>query len=639
MSKHQNDEDKKPTTTQAQPLARREFLRRTAATGVGALALPAAITLPAVIAGCGGSDGSSAPTDTTPTLSSVDAALPTSAAWTFAIMGDTQWVVVNGIGDDGKNPNSCPVDIIKQLNEQFIDQKVKFVLQVGDLCDSASSATTTTIKKADGSSYSFTHLVAEDTHALFVQSLYNAGIGLFTLRGNHDDAVAEEFQRIFPQTQNGKHNATPSDIFSTPNPDADLQPAVAKSGGEFTIGSNFSSPSDNLKGLSYAFDYGNARFVLLDQFTTADKKNADDTAYSLNTAIAAQQPWIDQVLSSRPSGSHALVFSHKGLVTENHLDVLFGDCPAPGAVTVGGKNYVGSPGMDAFITSLNKNGVRYYICGHDHMHDRSRIATMDGSAHVSQIVCSSNSNKFYYPVTPANDTAYSQGKRQTLLAQELNTIGYYLVTVDGPTMLIDFYSAPAYPTPVNEGNITTTPKLNFSLRERVVYGLNGHEFIIAPMASFTGIADTSPNGHAMKILDGSNGSSAVDVSGRWFNMAVNTAWLAATSATASDILLLQGMAWTMGSRKTDPYVLSLSFDPAKNSSVSGRSIMLASVGTDGKWVNAVACNSSSGRSGDFVHGPWQAGYPLGTCGIDSSTNTVWAVLDYNGYFAAVELPA
>ena len=626
MSDHRNDTSKQPTAAPAPGLARRDFLRRTVG-GVGAFSLPTAM-----LAGCGGSDDdASAPAP-------VGAALPTAAAWKFAIMGDTQWVAVNGIGDDGYNPNSCPVDIIRQLNEQFIGHQVKFVLQTGDLCDSASSATTTTVKKADGSSYSFTHLVAEDTHALFVQALYNAGIGFFTFRGNHDDAVAEEFQRIFPQTQSGRQNATPADVFATPNPDEAVQPAIAKTGGEFTLGSNFSSPSDNLKGLSYAFDYGNVRFVVLDQFTTADKKNVDGTAYSLNTAIAAQQPWIDQVLSQRPSGSHAFVFSHKGLVTENHLDVLFGDCPAPGPVTVGGKNYVGSPGMDAFITSLNKNGVRYYICGHDHMHDRSRIATMDGSAQVTQIICASNSNKFYYPATPANDTAYSGGQRQTLLSQELNTIGYYLVTVDGATVQIDFYSAPAYPTPVNEGNISTTPQLNFSLRERVVYGLNGREFIVEPMASLANVTDTSPNGFAMKILAGSNGNSAVDVAGRWFRMAVNTAWLDATAATASDILLLQGMAWTMGSRQTDPYVLSLAFDPAKQTAGTGRSIMLASVAADGAWANAAACNSPTGRGGSFVRGPWKAGYPLGTSGIDSATNTVWAVLDHNGYFAAVELP-
>jgi len=34
----------------------------------------------------------------------------------------------------------------------------------------------------------------------------------------------------------------------------------------------------------------------------------------------------------------------------------------------------------------------------------------------------------------------------------------------------------------------------------------------------------------------------------------------------------------------------------------------------------------------FVFGPWQANYGLGTYGIDTSNNTVWAVINYNGNF-------
>jgi hypothetical protein len=34
-----------------------------------------------------------------------------------------------------------------------------------------------------------------------------------------------------------------------------------------------------------------------------------------------------------------------------------------------------------------------------------------------------------------------------------------------------------------------------------------------------------------------------------------------------------------------------------------------------------------------VLGPWNPIYKLGTYGIDPRTNTVWAVLNYNGQFA------
>ena len=42
-----------------------------------------------------------------------------------------------------------------------------------------------------------------------------------------------------------------------------------------------------------------------------------------------------------------------------------------------------------------------------------------------------------------------------------------------------------------------------------------------------------------------------------------------------------------------------------------------------------------GGAKTFVAGPWKAGYALGTYGIDTAGNTVWAVLNTNGYFAAV----
>jgi len=35
----------------------------------------------------------------------------------------------------------------------------------------------------------------------------------------------------------------------------------------------------------------------------------------------------------------------------------------------------------------------------------------------------------------------------------------------------------------------------------------------------------------------------------------------------------------------------------------------------------------------FVLGPWNSSYDLGTYGIDASTNTAWAVINYNADFA------
>jgi hypothetical protein len=89
---------------------------------------------------------------------------------------------------------------------------------------------------------------------------------------------------------------------------------------------------------------------------------------------------------------------------------------------------------------------------------------------------------------------------------------------------------------------------------------------------------------------------------------------------------------TVGSAQTDTYVLSMKYDPSKVniSQAQGGGIGLAVPGTAGKWVNAVTKNV--GGTGKFVSGPWASGYGLGTYGVDTATNTAWAVINSNGNF-------
>ena len=245
----------------------------------------------------------------------------------LGIMADTQWVGA----DDGNNPNSVAVGIINRLNEEFIRLGVKLVIAVGDLTDQTYAG----------------HPEYLDTRATYAQALYNAGIGFYPLRGNHEDvaSAAVELRRVFPQTRNGANNRTPLDAFVV-TPDDELTRPIRNTGPDFTLGTNFTSPSANLEGLSYTFDFGNARFVLLDQFTVPGDTNS----------IARQQAWITSTLAGRPAGSHAFVFSHKGLLTQTHADTLFGSDPSQDPAA-----------QDAFITALATNGVHYLIHGHDHI--------------------------------------------------------------------------------------------------------------------------------------------------------------------------------------------------------------------------------------------------------------------------------
>ena len=82
-----------------------------------------------------------------------------STAWSFGVIGDTQWTLATDPA--GTNPNGVSASIISQINKQFISKGVKFVVQVGDLTESGNDADVA-------------------TRAAAAQALYDAGIGFFS---------------------------------------------------------------------------------------------------------------------------------------------------------------------------------------------------------------------------------------------------------------------------------------------------------------------------------------------------------------------------------------------------------------------------------------------------------------------------
>jgi len=542
-------------------------------------------------------------------------------AWKFGVMADTQWPK----NVDGQNPGTCAVGIINLVNAEFIKHGVKFVVQVGDLVDAEDNA-------GNGA----TGQRNMPVRATAAQPLYDAGIGFFPLRGNHESSstAANEFAALYPQARGYGRNV--------------------HGAGEF------SSPMASLDGLSYSFDVNNVRLVLLDQFGRRDGSIFNGTATTfvapastqpstaaVGTNIIDQQAWIDDRLSTRQAGSHAFVLAHKNLIGQNHVDTLFGDDPSKNPAA-----------RNAFIGSLAKNGVRYTFGGHDHMHHRSIVTSPDGTASVKQVICSSDSYKFYYPGKPSNDTTYDSPTREQAAAQELDTFGYYIFTVDGPRITVDFYSSTIgtpYGAPVaNENKLTATPtNVHFYRRERFGYSLNGREFVIAEGASYAPVAD-SFNGTVAGILGGKNGSTGTDAAARTLVKTVSTGWsypAKSDDALVSHVLTLWGLAdnlslWdeTLGAtqgllpkadrtEQGDTYPLAISYDDLAAHGVhfnTGK-FGIATRDSAGKWINAVSQNF--GGTKKFVLGAWNASYGLGTYGVDTATKTAWAVVNYDGDFA------
>jgi hypothetical protein len=313
-----------------------------------------------------------------------------------------------------------------------------------------------------------------------------------------------------------------------------------------------------------------------------------------------------------------------------------------------------------FFASLQNNNVGYYISGHDHIHQRSIIKSPDNSSAVEQLICASNSSKFYTPKVLTDTKWYGQKVRETSLSQELYTVGYYIYTVDGPCVTVDFYSDDhgnwlsdgSYPSGPSGDGTRITPAFNFVKKETWGYCQNGQKFQVCQAgqpncnSSYAQVADTFERTTA-RILDGTYNSGAKDFNGRFFTKAVTTGWVDVDSwckkypahiwnpdlDLASDILKLQGMT-DLGATHTDTYVLSLSYERPRLLPIQlGKGLLgLVTRDENGRWINAV--DKNEGGTKKFVLRPYKSGDGLGTYGIDLKTGTVWAVINHDGDFAA-----
>jgi hypothetical protein len=283
------------------------------------------------------------------------------------------------------------------------------------------------------------------------------------------------------------------------------------------------------------------------------------------------------------------------------------------------------------------------------------VTSPDRQSSVQQIICASDSYKFYTPARPSRDAAYNSPTRETPISQELYSVGYYLVTVDGPRVTVTYYGADPNPdTPgLEDLDLTRTPALQFRPRETFGYSLNGREKLVGQGQSYALTDDTTlavANGETgylgttMTILDGHNRSTMTDYSGRALVKSINTGWtpLGTDPHQFSDTLTLWGMneigPWESDVNLAgDPYVLTMTYGDASVELLEQGLLALACRDSAGKWSLAAALNGETAHfAGDASYDP--ALHGLGSYGFDSRDQTVWAVLNRDGVFAARAVP-
>jgi hypothetical protein len=383
--------------------------------------------------------------------------------------------------------------------------------------------------------------------------------------------------------------------------------------------------------MSYSFDYNNARFVIVDPWVTPSV-DISQAGYDFGYSITQQQPWISSRLDKSTRGTdHAFVLSHQPLMAESHQDTMFM-----------GYTNANTDMQNAFYASLQANDVKYFLAGHDHMNQNSIIASPDGLSSVHELIGSSDSSKFYTPKSLTDGNWFGQKTRETSVAQELYTVGYYIFTVDGPNVTVDFYSDnhggwlsdASYPLGAGRPDTNITPLFNFIKKQSWGYSQNGTEVLVAQGASYP----TTPftfSGTTAQFLAGTNTSTAKDYTNRALPHVVDIGWDVATCETASAIMYLWGTA-DVGAASGDTIVLSMSFDPSSVSAatlVSGGFGLATQQDGSGNWTNAVTRNVGGTPAFHPVAWSASAGFGLGDYGVDTTTNTAWAVVNHAGRFA------
>ncbi len=212
-----------------------------------------------------------------------------SNSWKFVVVGDTH--VTN---------NS---DTIKEMIPYFIQDSIDLILICGDIVEGGRTTTSAELESQ------------LNMWQTIFEPLYDEGIGIYPVRGNHEDDANDDITAW-------------NNVFS----DSKALPQNGPSGET---------------NLTYSFNHKNALFIGLDNYVTIHKVN---------------QEWLNEQLSANQQ-PHVFAFGHEAAFKVFHTDCL--------------DDF--ATDRNIFWESLKDAGVRAYFCGHDHFFNASLIDDSDGN--------------------------------------------------------------------------------------------------------------------------------------------------------------------------------------------------------------------------------------------------------------------
>ena len=294
---------------------------------------------------------------------------PTQPLWKFAVLCDTR-------GDnDPANLTKSAINevVVNSMASDLVKEGAELVIAPGDL--------------VNGWFYiSMPHADQFATWRKAMAPVYDAGIKVYPVRGNHEDGPPYPLVN-FPW---------PPDPPNYPIilPVAGLRAAYRTA---FSDTCPTNGPPGE-EGLTYSFFYKNAFFVGLDEYIKPYRVN---------------QPWLDDQLMKNIQ-PHAFVYGHAPAFRVGHTDSL--------------ASYPGE--RDVFWNSLGNAGVRLYFSGHDHLYNRAHVNDLAGHT-IYQVLAGSGGVPFNeWPHPP--EGGYFEGAKIVNDYHDEEHYGYIIVTVDGP---------------------------------------------------------------------------------------------------------------------------------------------------------------------------------------------------------------
>jgi len=293
------------------------------------------------------------------------------APWKFAVISDTQ-------GDSKAETRKPYINekVLTVIAGDIAKEHPDFVLVSGDLVSGWLHN--------GGVDYKTQYATWKEV----MKPVYDAGIKVYPVRGNHDDGP-ERFAL----------SPLPANLEPPEGAQAELKAAFRQAFNQPYIPQN--GPSGE-EGFTYSFGHKNALIIGLDEFFVSQHK--------------VNQAWLDSRIALKKTEAHLFVYGHEpafGVYHKDNLSFFAED-------------------RDRLWDAIGKAGGRVYFCGHDHMYNRSVIEDSAGNS-IRQIVTGTGGGSARTWSGQYLEPAIVKGE----YARD-NVYGYILVTVDGSRATIQY---------------------------------------------------------------------------------------------------------------------------------------------------------------------------------------------------------